>query len=446
MIIAGVLAFCGLIAMQASSRLSQFILAIFLGLASVLVLLRWPNAGLLGVIAGSIFIGYQGPGGINVTVLSSAGLIGLWIFDMMIRKRKVVFFHKPTTLTVMAFLLSAGLSFGIGQLPWYPVAHHAPVTAQIGGLLIFVVSILTYLYAANTIRDLRWLQVICWFFIALGTIYILARILGGPFGRIVYFYQSGIVASGIAWMWLGLIPFSQALINRRLNIVLRAGLFALTAGVLYISIIQTSDWKSGYLPALAGMAVVVALMLRMKVVWLTPFVLFVAISLGSELIASDEYSYITRIDAWKVVIELAMISPVFGLGFSNYYWYTHLMPILGWRVAFNSHSQFVDLFAQTGLVGIAAFFWVFLEAWRLGWSLRDRVPEGFAKAYVYGVMGGIVGTMVAAFLGDWVLPFVYNVGMTGVRSSILIWIFLGGMVAIERIVTSDKINKREIEI
>ena len=43
-------------------------------------------------------------------------------------------------------------------------------------------------------------------------------------------------------------------------------------------------------------------------------------------------------------------------------------------------------------------------------------------------------TLVAASLGDWLIPFVYNVGLRGMRASILAWIFLGGLAAIEQIV------------
>ncbi|MEZ4731874.1 MAG: hypothetical protein R3E79_32540 [Caldilineaceae bacterium] len=34
--------------------------------------------------------------------------------------------------------------------------------------------------------------------------------------------------------------------------------------------------------------------------------------------------------------------------------------------------------------------------------------------------------------GDWVLPFVYNVGLTGMRSAILPWIFFGGLLVLYR--------------
>jgi hypothetical protein len=47
-----------------------------------------------------------------------------------------------------------------------------------------------------------------------------------------------------------------------------------------------------------------------------------------------------------------------------------------------------------------------------------------------GSLGGLATMIVAGVLGDWVLPFVYNVGIVGFRSSYLGWLFLGGVVAL----------------
>jgi len=33
-------------------------------------------------------------------------------------------------------------------------------------------------------------------------------------------------------------------------------------------------------------------------------------------------------------------------------------------------------------------------------------------------------------LADWFLPFVYNIGFAGFRTSALAWMFLGGLVAL----------------
>jgi O-antigen ligase len=139
------------------------------------------------------------------------------------------------------------------------------------------------------------------------------------------------------------------------------------------------------------------------------------------------------LDAWKIVLEIVKVNPILGLGPANYHWYTPLFPIRGYAVKFNSHSQYVDLIAQTGLLGLACFGWFAWEMARLCWRLSRRAPEGFARAYVYGAFGGLVGTMAAGFLGDWVLPFFYNVGMNGFRSSVLSWVFLGGLVVIEQL-------------
>jgi O-antigen ligase len=160
-----------------------------------------------------------------------------------------------------------------------------------------------------------------------------------------------------------------------------------------------------------------------------------------QLIASDEYSWGTRVDAWQIVCEISKVNPLFGLGFSNYYWYTPLFPIRGWNVTFNSHSQFLDLIAQTGFLGLIAFFWLFFVFGRLAWRLSKQLPDGFSRAYIYGMIAGIAAIMVAAFLGDWILPFVYNVGLNGFRSSILTWIFLGGVVCIEQLVLNGNISQ-----
>jgi O-antigen ligase len=159
-----------------------------------------------------------------------------------------------------------------------------------------------------------------------------------------------------------------------------------------------------------------------------------AFQLGAEALATDQYSYSTRLDAWLILLEMVKVSPVLGLGPANYYWYTPLYRLRGWAVEFNSHSQIVDLIAQTGFLGLACFLWFFGEMGWLGWRLRNRAPAGFAQAYVYGVLGGLAGTLVAAMLADWILPFVYNIGLSGFRGSILAWLFMGGLVSIEQIV------------
>lgn len=45
--------------------------------------------------------------------------------------------------------------------------------------------------------------------------------------------------------------------------------------------------------------------------------------------------------------------------------------------------------------------------------------------------------IVAGMLGDWVIPFVYNIGLGGFRASVLGWLFLGGLVALNNIIMRE---------
>jgi hypothetical protein len=41
------------------------------------------------------------------------------------------------------------------------------------------------------------------------------------------------------------------------------------------------------------------------------------------------------------------------------------------------------------------------------------------------------------------LPFVYNIGLPGFRASILPWIFMGGVIALEQIMLQSLPNQRD---
>jgi hypothetical protein len=63
---------------------------------------------------------------------------------------------------------------------------------------------------------------------------------------------------------------------------------------------------------------------------------------------------------------------------------------------------------------------------------------------VYGALGGLVATLVAGMLGDWIIPFFYNITLGGFRASILGWLFLGGLVFLEQTMKHrDSEEKRE---
>jgi hypothetical protein len=283
---------------------------------------------------------------------------------------------------------------------------------------------------AHILKEERWLQIIVWTFIGLSTIYMVGRAMG--LSVMDSLYHRGFSANSMFWTWFVALTFSQVVFNNQLRTPIRALLAGIVLVTFFVAVVQAYNWKSGWIPALIAAGVIMGLRFPRLLLLSVPAVLLGVYFLATGAIGSDEYSWGTRLDAWKIVLEISKVNPILGLGFSNYYWYTPLFAIRGWAVTFNSHSQYVDLIAQVGIVGLLVFFWIFFEVGRLGWKLQQQLPDGFARAYTYGVLAGVVGSLLAAFLVDWILPFVYNIGFAGFRASILIWIFFGGLVSIEQ--------------
>ncbi|HRO23668.1 MAG TPA: hypothetical protein PLR07_05140, partial [Promineifilum sp.] len=88
----------------------------------------------------------------------------------------------------------------------------------------------------------------------------------------------------------------------------------------------------------------------------------------------------------------------------------------------------VDLIAQTGILGTAVFVLFTLSLFRVGMRLYTGQANGFPRAYAAACVAGLVATLISGFLGDWFLPFVYNIGLAGLRASILFWVFMGGLL------------------
>lgn len=411
------------------------VLVLLGGVSVAIVLLRQPNTGFILVFLGGMFVPIIGPSGLNAATVMIALMLGLWIMDMFVVRKNFEFIHSPIMVPIITFLVISIVAFIIGQVPWFVFARQAPLSAQIGGFAIFIFSIGGMLLSAHLIKDVRWLKIIVWTFLGLSAFYILGRVARlSIIGRI---YDTGFVAQSMFWTWLIALAFGQIIYNNKLTRRVKSMLIVLVVLTFYVAVLQGYDWKSGWVPALLAVCVLMGIRYRKLVVFAIPFVVIIGLYFVIDMIASDTYSWGTRVDAWRIVLEISRVSPLFGMGFANYYWYTPLFPIRGWAVSFNSHSQFVDLIAQTGYLGLFGFLWLFFALGRLSWTVARKLPDGFARGYAYGVLAGIVATPVAAFLGDWVLPFVYNIGLTGFRSSILPWIFFGGVIAIEQMLLQN---------
>ncbi len=358
-------------------------------------------------------------------------MFGVWLVDTIFNQRPLGLTASRTYYPLIGLALISLLAFGVGQLPWYPFARPAPLGAQAAGLSLFILSVLVYFLTSRQIKTVLWLQWLVGAFLVVGSLYILSELIT-PLQSFTNRLFSGYTTGSMFWTWLIALILGQAIFNSKLSSPARIALAAYALLILYRGMVLDQGWKSGWVPPLFSALTLVAL-------WSWKLGALMVLGGGAlaprlitNLITTDEYSYATRLDAWRIVAEIIKVNPILGLGPANYRWYTPLFRIRGYAVQFNSHNQYVDIIAQIGILGLMVYLWFFAEVALLGWRLRQRVPEGFARAYVYSALAGVVGTLVAGMLGDWVIPFFYNITLGGFRASMLPWLFLGGLAALEQ--------------
>jgi hypothetical protein len=449
---------------------SLMTLGALLALSTVSACLRWPAFGLAVVIAAGQVVPFGISTGtqtdLHSGVLLLSLLIGRWVLEMLVR-REVKLVPSPAVRPVLALAGVAALGFLVGQRPWLVLARPAPLATQLGGLAIFLLSAGAFLLVGHTVRSVRSLQLVTWVFLALGALFVAGEVARDLGASPLYIFQNG--ASGsLFWTWLAALAFGQAVVNRSLGLGWRLALAGLTFASLYHGVIYSPDWLSGWLPPLVATAVILcsrsprltllcalaaALLVvlgretivdRLSTAGSTPHAVVAPSSgaaWGDIVGAHVDSDTKTRTEIWSALGHIIQLNPLLGLGPANYASYATLFPTsaVAWGyLNISSHNNYIDLVAQTGLLGLACFLWFAASIGWLGWRLRSSVPAGFAQAYVYGALGGLVGSLVAGGLGDWVLPFVYNIGYAGFRASVLGWFFLGGLVALEQIFRSPQ--------
>jgi O-antigen ligase len=138
---------------------------------------------------------------------------------------------------------------------------------------------------------------------------------------------------------------------------------------------------------------------------------------------------LTRLDIWAQTFDLVSKHPLFGTGPAGYAaYFMSLYRNTGFSLS--THNNYLDVIAQTGVVGSVVFVWLMVTLVVVGWVARARWQTGFLGGYAQGAFGGLIGLLVAMSQGDWFIPFVYNQTIAGFRYTVHSWIFLGFLASL----------------
>lgn len=440
LVVLGIVALDLILGMLANS----IVLVVLVGVAGAgavfFALNRRIEIGLLLMVLASFFgrwnIGTGSNVPINLTILLLAYLLAFWLLRSVVSK-EFKLLPSRVNLPALIFVLFVTVSTIAGSIPWIPLAAaRASLEAQLGGWLMFIFSIGAFLYIGNNTGDMIWLKRLTWLFVIVGTIFLTMQTIRPLKDLSPLIFVSGFDLGSNYWQWAAAFATAELLFDRKLNLVGKLFLVEAIGVIFYIGWFNNREWVSGWLPPMVAV---------FAIIWLRSWKLGAVVSAiagvylllnfqgltASVMSDTQQYSLFSREATWPIMLQLIKASPILGLGPSNYYHYTPLFPILGWSVKFNSHNNYVDIIAETGLLGMAAFVWLIAEIGFLGLRLKNRVNSNFGQVYVNFALGGMAAMLVSGFLGDWFIPFVYNISTSGFRFSIFNWLFLGGLIVLD---------------
>jgi len=431
-------------------RASPVWLFIPIGLAAALILLRQPLMGLVGLIVAALAINLPLNTGTEVSLNAAAvmvpALFAVWLLNRM-RDHNIRLVQSRVNLPLILFLLSGILSILIGNATWSPSVPKSNnfIIVQFAQWAMWAFSAIAFWLAGNSVKSVTWLRRLTICYIAVAGVLAILRVLPNGFD-LLYNHVTFAVDRAPFWLLLTALIVGQLFFNRNISRWQRIALLAIMVAVLMYSFGEEQERMANWVSVVTVIGVLIWLRFpRVRLVTIVAVllltvsgVLFQAIYTFAGGDAKWDESGGSRLALIGSVVELSMRNPITGLGPAAYRAYGKTTSLQYGQAFYasawlSSHNNYVDIFSQTGILGLGLFFWFMVQVFLLGIRLRKRYPDGFTGGYVHGMIAGWVGVMVIMAIGDWFLPFVYNIGFPGFQASVLVWMFLGGLVALDHL-------------
>lgn len=411
----------------------QYVFLALGGLAVVAFSLYRLEWGILVLILSTLVLRFSLSTGTSTPLVGSllltALLTGLWLIRMFLEDGRLHWLPSPVNLPLVGFMVVCVLSYIWSDLWRDPLVYLWGNFAlvRVGALAAMVLSPAALLLIANRFRDERLLKILVGIFVVTGAVGLIAAWVGVNLPLVNL--------RGLFPMWLTGLTLSQALFNRQLKEGYRWALGLLGGAWLAYKFAFAGNvaWLSGWLPALVALTVIA--FLRSRWLFLTLIVaglLLTAVNWdyldNAIVVQSQQEGDFGRLNAWEVNWRVTKDHLFLGTGPAGYAaYYMSLFP----QDAMATHNNYVDIVAETGLVGLGFFVWFLVAMGVTGRQAWRRVPRGgFLQALAAACIGGYAGTLVAMSLGDWFLPFAYTQTIAGFDYTVWGWLFMGVLVGL----------------
>jgi hypothetical protein len=391
--------------------------------------------GAVGIVLTAALVRFSVGTGTGSSIVASmivtAGVLGIWVVRMLVVEKQInLTASQAINVPLIGFVLTCVVSYAWSNVfrDVFVITWDSWPFVQLGSLAVMALLPGATLLAANTLTDLKWVRVLFGTIVGIGTLQLIIHYFHLP----VRFIQT----KGQFTMWVVAFCWAQVLFNQQMSKGKRLLLLALVVGWFYKAFVQETSWLSGWVPTALAVGILSTLRSRKLFLLLVLLVIVFGVlrwdMLQEVWAAEKKGSGITRLAAWEVVGRLVGKHLLFGMGPAGYAVY--YMTYFPWE-GMATHNNYIDLIAQTGIVGTFFYLWLFGSLVWTGWLLTRRLRErrNFEEGSANAAFVGCLGCLSAMMLGDWMLPFAYTQTIAGFDYAVYNWIGIGTIIAMSKL-------------
>lgn len=368
---------------------------------------------------------------ITFTLMLLLLLTGLWLVRLFLADRSLQSVRgSMTNWAALAFVVA--VIFAMIWSSYYVEPHVRFLMAdkwkpRMMTMLVLLISPIATLLVANHVRSLNGIKFFVWYFVVVGAISSLPRILIGSTPLAPIWNTRGQLP-----VWVIALAAGQLLFNPKVPNWLRGFCLLGIGGWGFIQFGLDVSWLSGWVPICIVLGVVIVMYSWRVTLFMGLMIVILALAnmdtINQILADESEESGGTRVEAWTHTLDIASGHLLFGTGPTGYYFY--LTVDIGGLFQL-SHNNYLDIVSQTGLFGFVTFMAFWISIGRTLWKIYCIVPP---DTFQYGLFVSLLASWLAIFvvmaLGDWVTPFTYTQTLSGISYTIWPWLLMGLVIAL----------------
>lgn len=414
-----------------SSLKWMIVAAILPGILALIFCIRYLEKSPLIILLVAGFIPFGVSTGTESKVMLSmvmTGLfLGIWLVRKFVVEKKIYIEPSPVNMPLLGFVIVAIIAQIWSDIFLDPFIHVSRNVffVKSASTAVMVLLPLSLLLVSNLIHEEKTLRWMVGIILVIGGLNLVIRFLN---------INLPVNAGGITPMWVVALSVSLALFDRGLSRAMRIGLLVLAGASIVWGFVLHIDWLAGWLPGFIALGVISLtrswkLSLALLVILLAVFLLnstYFQKDISSETLTSGN----TRMAAWQINWNITSQHILFGTGPGGYaaYYMTYFP-----YEAMATHSNYIDILAETGIVGTSLYLWLFGSLFVVGLRLvrKLRGRGDFIEALAISGFAGTIGCIVIMGFGDWLIPFAYTQTIAGFNYEVYSWLFMGTLLVID---------------